>query len=100
MQNCFFVFTHRELQNLKTFLQDTADKERKARAELQAFIEELIGRAERAEAELQALKTRSFTPAARDVHTEADRTLSSGGFDVTERQRYETISLASVKNNL
>ena len=53
---------------MKSYLRNTADKERTARDKLELFIEDLIGRAEKAEEELRVLKSQSTT----SITTKAD----------------------------
>lgn len=77
-----------ELQNLKTFLQSTADKERVARQKLEVFIEELIKRAEHAESELHVLKSQSTHSAStlQDVKMESFSDIHNS--ESTQRKRY------------
>ncbi|WAR20896.1 FBX41-like protein, partial [Mya arenaria] len=76
--------TQAQLEELKKFLQDTAAKERKARAELQSFIEELIDRTQRAEAELHTLKSLSASTTLNNVTTVEPSSLSHA-VDSSER---------------
>ena len=62
-----------QLQELKSFLKDAAEKERTARGKLEKFIGELITRAERAESELKSLKSQSSsTLGGTDNHKEVE----------------------------
>lgn len=75
-----------ELQSLKTYLKNTADKERTARDKLEEFIEDLIRRAERAEEELRVLKSQSSSSTTTKADSIGCSTLPVNKTDASERQ--------------
>ncbi|KAH3855810.1 uncharacterized protein LOC127871097 [Dreissena polymorpha] len=78
--------THTELQNLKTFLSETANKERVARAKLETFIENLIDRAEDAEEELKTLKSSSNVSIEPNTSLITENSVKTLGIESSERQ--------------
>ena len=89
---CFF----RTISQLNNYLQDTADKQTKARGVLKDYMEELMERAETAESEMETLK-RSFrgaTPAPRCLQrasSQSDWKLDNGDYDRHTGNKYEVI---------
>ena len=74
IKSIFSYHLFSQLQELKSFLKDAAEKERTARGKLEKFIGELITRAERAESELKSLKSQSSsTLGGTDNHKEVEK---------------------------
>ncbi|XP_071792656.1 uncharacterized protein [Asterias amurensis] len=84
----------RTISQLNNYLQDTADKQTKARGVLKDYMEELMERAETAESEMETLK-RSFhgaTPAPRCLQrasSQSDWKLDNGDYDRHTGNKYE-----------